>query len=290
MENSIVIVGNGFDVNHGLPSRYSNYKVWLCNHDKQLFDFLERYINVKGDWWNDFEKSLSEINVPKLIRETPREKNQSIPGMPPSFYEPACGYLDSIRDKIARSFTEWINSMASIPISKTVDLPQASLYISFNYTDTLERVYGINENRILYIHGKALRGDGLIYGHGKNQFLLEHDVKQKYGLYESEDFYKAGTYGDSEYQLTHHLAYWEKSPYTQLAKYSDVLLPAVRSSETVHVFGLSFSEVDIPYIQWLVMHNSNLHWKVSWHSDEDLTRISETLKALNVRDYEMINM
>lgn len=290
MKNKLVIVGNGFDVNHGLPSRYSNYKAWLRNHDKQLYDFLERYIDVKGDWWNDFERSLSEINVPKLIKETPLENNQTVPGMPPSFYEPACGHLDSIRDKIARSFTEWINSMVSIQISKAVDLPQASLYISFNYTDTLERVYGINENRILYIHGKASRRDNLIYGHGKNQFLLEHDVKQKYGLYESEDFYKAGTYGNSEYQLTHHLAYWEKNPYTQLAKYSDVLLLAVRSFETVHVFGLSFSEVDFPYIQWMVMHNPNLHWKVSWHSDEDMTRISETLKALNVRDYEMIHL
>ena len=70
---NIVIVGNGFDVNHGLPSSYANFKIWLCTNDKVLFDFLERYIDVDGNWWNDFERSLSEIDVPKLINETPLE-------------------------------------------------------------------------------------------------------------------------------------------------------------------------------------------------------------------------
>lgn len=286
MENSIIIVGNGFDVNHGLLSRYSNYKTWLCNHNKQLYDFLERYIDVKGDWWNDFERSLSEINVPKLINETPPDNSPSILGIPPSFYEPACGHLDHIRDEISKSFSEWINTMVVASVRKCVDLPKASLYISFNYTDTLERVYGIKEVKILYIHGKALRGDNLIYGHGKNQYRLEHDVKKKYGLYESKDFFKAGTYGDSEFQLTHHLAYWEKRPYTQLVRYSEILFPIVKNSESVYTYGFSFSEVDFPYIQWMVQHNPNLRWKTSWHSDVDKTRISDTFKTLKVKEYE----
>ena len=69
-ETQIIIVGNGFDVNHGIPSSYAHFKTWLSNNDKELFDFLERYIDVAGDWWNDFERSLSEIDVPKLIRDT----------------------------------------------------------------------------------------------------------------------------------------------------------------------------------------------------------------------------
>ena len=35
-ENGIVIVGNGFDVNHGLPSSYANFKEWLKNNDINL--------------------------------------------------------------------------------------------------------------------------------------------------------------------------------------------------------------------------------------------------------------
>lgn len=44
-ENQIIIVGNGFDVNHGIPSSYAHFKTWLSNNDKELFDFLEIYID-----------------------------------------------------------------------------------------------------------------------------------------------------------------------------------------------------------------------------------------------------
>ena len=85
-ENQLIIVGNGFDVNHGIPSSYAHFKTWLSNTDKELYDFLERYIDVAGDWWNDFERILSEIDVPKLIRETPLvEKSPVDPRIPPSF-------------------------------------------------------------------------------------------------------------------------------------------------------------------------------------------------------------
>lgn len=287
-ESIIVIVGNGFDVGHGLPSRYSDFKEWLHKNDKELFLFLDNYIDASGDWWNDFERNLSEINVPKLISETPLENSHPIPGVPSSFYEPACGRLDSARRDINRSMAKWISTLEKIPVDKKLELPDANLYISFNYTDTLERTYGINENDILYIHGKASRGDNLICGHGKNQFVLENDVMQRYDLYRSEDFLTPGTYGDSEYQLTQHISYWQK--YIQLANYYDVLCPAVKDANTIYVYGLSFSEVDRPYIRWIVEQNPSIRWRVSWHTEEDEIRIRSTLVALMVREFDLSYM
>lgn len=282
---NIVIVGNGFDVNHGLPSRYADFKAWFCSNDKGLYDFLERYIDVAGDWWNDFEKSLSEIDVPKLIRETPLENRPRDPRFPPDFSHPASWRLDSVRKAISLKFTEWVKTLDVVEIKKRIELPEACLYILFNYTDTLERIYGIEENRIVYIHGKASRGDELIYGHGKNQFVLEDDVMKKYNLHRSEDFFISGTYGDSERELTSHISYWQK--YIQLASYYDVLRPAIAGANNVCVYGLSFSEVDYPYLQWIAEKNRNLRWRVSWHTEKDKKRIKNSFDALNVRDYEM---
>ena len=243
-------------VNHGIPSSYAHFKTWLSNNDKELFDFLERYIDVAGDWWNDFERSLSEIDVPKLIRETPLENRPVDPRIPPSFSHPASWRLDSVRRAISLKFTEWVKTLDSVEIKKKIDLPEACLYISFNYTDTLERVYGVKENRIVYIHGKASRGDDLIYGHGKNQFVLENDVMKKYHLYRSDDFFTAGTYGNSESELTSHISYWQKP--IQIGLYYDVLRPAVLGTNKVCVYGLSFSEVDYPYLLWIAERNINL--------------------------------
>ena len=209
-ENQLIIVGNGFDVNHGIPSSYAHFKTWLSNTDKKLYDFLERYIDVAGDWWNDFERSLSEIDVPKLIRETPLENRPIDSKFPSSFSHPASWRLDSVRESISLKFTEWVKTLDSVKIKKWIELPDACLYISFNYTDTLERVYGIEENKIVYIHGKASRGDELIYGHGKSQYELEYDVMKKYNLQRSDDFFIAGSFGDSESELTSHVSYWQK--------------------------------------------------------------------------------
>lgn len=285
---NIVIVGNGFDVNHGLPSRYADFKTWLCTNDKELFDFLERYIDVAGDWWNDFERSLSEIDIPKLIRETPLENRPLDSRFPPDFSHPASWRLDSVRNSISLKFTEWVKTLDGMKIEKKMELPEACLYISFNYTDTLERVYGIEENRIIYIHGKASRGDELIYGHGKNKYVLESDVMEKYHLHRSDDFLIAGTYGNSERELTSHLSYWQK--YIQLGSYYDVLRPAVMGANIVRVYGLSFSEVDYPYLHWITEKNRNLRWRVSWHTERDIERIQETFKALSVEGYELIEM
>lgn len=286
-ENGIVIVGNGFDVNHGLPSSYANFKEWLKNNDINLFDFLNTYIDVKGDWWNDFERSLSEFDIPKLIRETPLEKSPRDSKLPPSFSHPASWRLDSVRDAISLKFTEWVKTLDGVEINKKIDLPEACLYISFNYTDTLERVYGIEENKIVYIHGKASRGDKLIYGHGKSQFELEYDVMKKYNLHRSDDFFTAGSFGDSESELTSRVSYWQK--YIQLGLYYNVLRPAVSGASNVCVYGLSFSKVDFPYLQWIVEKNPNLKWRVSWHSENDKKCISEILRTLRAV-YELFYM
>lgn len=288
---NLVIVGNGFDVNHGLPSKYTDFKAWLSTNDKELFDFLERYIDVDGDWWNEFERNLSEIDVPKLIRETPLKNNPIDPRIPPSFSNPASWRFDSIRKTVSLKFTEWVKMLDGMKIKKKIELPKTSLlFISFNYTDTLESVYGIEENIIVYIHGKASRGDELIYGHGKNQFVQERDVMNKYRLRRSEDFYKAGSYGNNEDQLVMSISHFEKRPYEQLMKYGHILRPAVASSDNVYVYGLSFSEVDYPYIEWIVSHNPSLKWQVSWHTEEDKVRIQETFRALRVEEYELIEL
>lgn len=287
LSKNLVIIGNGFDVNHGLPSSYADFKSWLRLNDKSLYDFLERYVDVTGEWWYDFEKNLSEFNVPKMIRETPLEKRPHDDRLLPSFSHPAAWKIDKVHRKITKKFTEWVKTLDGIPAKRKVDLPDANLYINFNYTDLLERVYGISEQHILYIHGKASRGEDLIYGHGKDEDIIGYDVMQKYGLYESDDFFKAGTFGDEERELISHISFLEKNPYVQLTKYDETLRFVIKEVETVWVYGLSFSEVDVPYVEWMVERNRNLCWRVSWHTEEDKMRIKNTFESLHVREYEM---
>ena len=109
-----------------------------------------------------------------------------------------------------------------------------------------------------------------------------------YHLHRSDDFFVAGSFGESESELSSHVSYWQKP--IQIGCYYDVLRPAVTGANEVCVYGLSFSEVDYPYLQWIAERNHDLQWRVSWHTEKDKKRIQETFNALRVDDYELIEM
>ena len=289
--NNLVIVGNGFDLYHGVRSSFWHYKEWLIKRNHELYNQLERYIDVGGNWWNDFERNLGDFNIVIILRECPRNyKRYKDSRFPPALSYPGNSFFDEIRNKITVSFEEWVKTLAPVPNYIPIPLPEAQLYISFNYTDSLERLYGISEEHILYIHGKASCGDDLVFGHGKSHFEIERDFQQKYGLKESDSFYDAGTFGDEEYQLTLNISSLKKNPYTQIVKYDGILLPAVKDSDEVFIYGFSFSEVDFQYIDWIAEQKPNLIWHASWHTEEDKQRIEAVFKGLRIKDYHLFQL
>lgn len=282
----IVLIGNGFDLHHGLKSSYWHYKEWLSHARPDLAEKLNQYLDVSGDWWNDFEENLARFDIKKMIQTVPRVYPPRDPGFPPSFSSPVSGYFKTLREKITDSFHEWVSTIETDDVCGRIDLPVANLYVSFNYTDTLESVYGIPEQQILYIHGKALRDEKLVFGHSKSHYEIERDYMQKHGLREIESFFDNGpVITDEEFQLTMDVSFLDKFPYTQIVGYSDILSPAIKESTTVLCYGLSFSEVDFQYYEWIAEQNPDLCWRVSWHTKEDKEREESFFKQMGITNY-----
>ncbi|MCL2977723.1 AbiH family protein [Klebsiella pneumoniae] len=64
----LYIIGNGFDIRHGLPTRYKHFKSYVAKNDKELYDAIEEYIPA-GDEWNELGKvRISRSFLPKLTR------------------------------------------------------------------------------------------------------------------------------------------------------------------------------------------------------------------------------
>ncbi len=42
-QKHLYIIGNGFDIHHGVNSRYSNYREWLHNWNRLLLDDIEEF-------------------------------------------------------------------------------------------------------------------------------------------------------------------------------------------------------------------------------------------------------
>jgi hypothetical protein len=75
MEETLYVMGNGFDLHHGIASKYSDFKTYLAKYDRDLLYALEHLYDCK-DIWGDFEQNLLTISrmqnysFPKIARET----------------------------------------------------------------------------------------------------------------------------------------------------------------------------------------------------------------------------
>lgn len=60
---TLYILGNGFDIAHGLKTKYSDfYKYLLENKDTQtfLYNIINAYGTYDDEWWNTFEENLGD--------------------------------------------------------------------------------------------------------------------------------------------------------------------------------------------------------------------------------------
>lgn len=66
-EKTLYIIGNGFDLHHGIASKYSDFKAYLEKHDRNLLHALENLYDCE-DIWRDFEKNLLTISRESFIK------------------------------------------------------------------------------------------------------------------------------------------------------------------------------------------------------------------------------
>lgn len=74
-----------------------------------------------------------------------------------------------VLDEFLEEFRNWVDSININDAEKVLDLPMECRYLTFNYTETLERVYSIPESNILHIHGSRLSDKEYIIGHNNYQ-------------------------------------------------------------------------------------------------------------------------
>lgn len=61
----LVIIGNGFDVAHKLPTRYSEFMDYVWTADREFYESLTKYI-FEDDLWHDFEEALGTFEDSEL--------------------------------------------------------------------------------------------------------------------------------------------------------------------------------------------------------------------------------
>ena len=57
MTKKLFIIGNGFDLHHGIASKYSEFATYLKDEDRTVFDIAEEYVVPEKDLWSCLDLS-----------------------------------------------------------------------------------------------------------------------------------------------------------------------------------------------------------------------------------------
>lgn len=161
---SLLIIGNGFDLHHSLATSYSDYHKWLKVHDKQVVKDFDSFVYAVE--CSDFENSLD------CTRGSAREDNprwcsleeslgiewddlcyETLEHTYPNLTDDNPGWddfwielqvrLDYLKKLTRDHFREWVESIDVSNVKPVLDLPDTASFITFNYTPTMEHVYGV---------------------------------------------------------------------------------------------------------------------------------------------------
>lgn len=301
------IIGNGFDIHHGVNSSFLNFRNWLekaePNIYSQLCDLYEISTNENKakEWWNDFENMLSEVdfnnyvenvvieNYPDLSKDDFRDRDYH------AAEYAASDELGALIYHVKRTFNAWIASLDKAEDSKRIHLIRKdSLFITFNYTRTLEELYQIPDNQVLHIHG-MVGDDELILGHGKNYAELKEDCEMTLSQppadldeEELEDWYSS--HYDFVTQQTQEVAISQiaslQKDVQQIISDNRSIWDSLAEVEIIHVFGFSFSYIDMPYLSTIINHinTDKVKWVISAFSNRDREKIEAFMDDAGIKD------
>lgn len=281
------IVGNGFDLAHGIASKYSDFKKYAWQHGGHRYyvDMLEDCYPKKdiktGELmlWSDLEHALGNLDFQQAFslgtEDIELEEDHELRYQ--AQMEDAPEYmLQNMFAVFHKLFEKWVNEI-NINLGKLECIPHFNsqgLFLSFNYTETLETLYNIPKTRIRYIHGRRGSKDELIVGHCNNidgnDYLPQDPIIYEYQAYRSI----AGVVNNER-----------KNVADIILKNSDFFQQLFNIDKVV-VYGHSLSDVDRPYFKQIangINPASEWYFSIYYHNPQEHTE--ESSKILNMINY-----
>ncbi|SKC47095.1 bacteriophage abortive infection AbiH family protein [Ohtaekwangia koreensis] len=310
---TLYVIGNGFDRYHGLSTSYQSFAFFLQDGYSTIYNYLVEYYGLpnldKDDQqshydplWSEFEKALADLDFDTVLEDnTDYLPNIASDDFRDSDWHSYQIIMEEIVNDLTKNlFIEFKKFILAVEFPDVIDdrkfkLNKDGLYFSFNYTNTLERYYGIPEKSILYIHNKAVNSDAtLILGHGIDPNNFQHHVAEPEppkGLTD-EQLHEWREQISDQYDYSYEsgksalLSYFTKSfkKTSQVIDDNRSFFLDLGQIDRVMILGHSLSEVDMQYFRKIFesIPSKSIEWAVSYHRPEDQQIFKERLMRLGV--------
>ena len=279
VNSSLFIIGNGFDRAHGMLTGYEDFRRWLLKNNR--FDVIQELQNaypakINDDYllWSEFEKALGEYDIDVVINWSWESLFLTEISLGNQLFNK--GFIDTqLPDIIDEAFTKWVRSISIATVKAYDNIPQDALYLTFNYTDTLEHLYHIPEQQVLHIHGRASKGDKLIVGHNRQINPADY----------WDDNIEMRENNERMQRLTDMNTLCK--PVFELIERNESFFEGLGNIKDIHIIGHSCEAVDYPYFRKVKESVSTDVW---WHfnpydMENDVRRINLLMKAIGI-NYE----
>lgn len=299
MFKQLYIIGNGFDLHHGINSSYRDFQEWMYENNPDVIEEIEEVYEICNDeWWSDFENQLASLDI---IEYSSRIASENQPDLLSEHCDRTWGdaqfevehQLRSLYNDIRVCLPNWISQLNPPLESKKIDLTtKDAVFINFNYTKTLENLYGISPHKILHIHGCIDEDEDFILGHGKSIDELNL-IKTNY--LETSSFY---TEQENFLELHEQFAIdatidqlaSQRKPVEEIIKKHNKFFNSLTEITNIFVYGLSMSEVDMPYLKHILSKVKSAKWEFSDYKGHNKERITKFCKDNNITNYNIISL
>ena len=306
--SALFIVGNGFDIAQGIPSEYRKFREFLIRKYPEALEFRDEKIyledadeieqeefaaeillsaldQVDGPDWEDFEASLAHVNFSKKLPgpeldgdETDEEDTFLMQQYLLYMDRLTSGFIACAKKYWQEFFQQWLREL-QIPIKLDNFEKKDSLsrlfrrtdmkFFTFNYTKTLEKLYGINP--VTHIHGTV--GQNLIFGHGEKDIMYEpFSGEQENGIVIRSSF------------LDDMLQSFQKDTDFAQIRNKKFFRGLNTSIDQVYSYGFSYGKVDGVYIKRIIRKiSSDAVWYFTEFESQD--KESLRIKKVELRNY-----
>lgn len=314
----LYIIGNGFDIHHGLDTNYTSFGFHLKRCHNEIYNLFINYfqfdelllnspLSNSDSLWSEFETNMSKLDFDLVLEDN----MDTLPNYASDSFRDRDRYIFQIEmERIKNNLTKGLHKAFKEFIldvefpepraNKNIKLDSSATFLSFNYTDTLCKYYEIHPNNILFIHGRATDNyDNIIIGHGLDPKSIKNTpIKPPTGLTEEELGYWQ-EYQSEQYDYSFDLAKNEIYKYISesfkgtdkiIKKNNDFFLKISEVSE-VYVLGHSLSEVDLPYFHQIKKSvKKNSKWTATYYSPKSKLHHFNALKNLGVSDISIVRL
>lgn len=307
---TLYVIGNGFDLHHDIKSAYKDYRIWLeKNHSALLREIDSVYTNSHNDsWWNQFEENLGypelKASIENALLFAQQERADKFERDLYVDDENGKEFIDidlgELVQKIENTFHDWVVSMnRPNPLKKIkMDLDD-SLCITFNYSNTLEDLY--HANNVVHLHGQVKRdgsGEAFVLGHGTNKECIFSNIEDEFNVpwnanMDPKEYTILNSTSDEDRMVRTEAAQkilLLKKDADGIIEQNIKLFEGLRDVERVLIYGLSFGEVDVKYLDKIISSvKTDAFYIISYFSDEDIVRIKNFASSRKI-EYKTVRL